>query len=190
MFLTFKNSQQLNRSLEVTNTIEPITLTFVLLLFTHCSIRFNRDEYFRWRQCVFSNRFSFCLKQIIQWSSWYVSSMSLLTSSIEEYNTVLMSSDCKNETKNLFLKSLRICSYLYVNLIEILVYGTPSKPPRKHKVRWWNNLRVRFEDAGINKHPSQLTGTYNIFMSAVMLVEIRKGIPVATVAFSIYQFAY
>ena len=57
--------------------------------------------------------------------------MSLLTPSIEEYKTVLIRSNSENKTKNLILESFRICSSHYVNLIKILIYGTPSQPPRK-----------------------------------------------------------
>ena len=72
----------------------------------------------------------------------------------------------------MILKSLRICSCHYVNLIEILVYDTPAKPPRKLRVRWCNNLRVRFEHAAINNHPSKSTGTYDILLSAIILAKI------------------
>ena len=50
----------------------------------------------------------------------------------------------KNETKNLILKSLRICSCHCVYIIKILLFDTPPKLPRKLKNSWCNNLRARF----------------------------------------------
>ena len=61
------------------NKLQGDTLTFLLVLFTHSSISFNRDEHICLRQYVFRvlkpfdvtviNCSSFCLKQIIQVSS-------------------------------------------------------------------------------------------------------------------------
>ena len=70
------------------------------------------------------------------------------------------------------MKSLKICSYHCVNLIEILLYSTSRIPARKLKGSWWNNLRASFEYAAINNHPSLLTGTYSISLSAIILAQI------------------
>ena len=70
------------------------------------------------------------------------------------------------------MKSLRICSCHFVNLIEILLHDTSPIPPRKLKVNLCNNLIASFEYETINNHPSQPTGTYNILLSAVILAPV------------------
>ena len=86
----------------MTNTRELLTLSFLLVLFLNIYV-YSKYIFKAWQPFHITgiNCSSFCLKQIIHVSSCYVSSVLLLTSSIEEYKTILMRSNFANETKNL-----------------------------------------------------------------------------------------